>query len=281
MMERIRFIGLTLAMVFVLASQAATVAAAEAADEAAPAEPAADQGADVAAPTETPRIAPPPEEPFSIEAVVEDLKLKFEAGGTTMWIILFLSVLGLAFVLERGVRLRRGVIAPAGLAEQADRLWQQGRLDEIDALCGRHPRATLVKIIRFAIRHRTSPVGEVSAAAGDIAARDIGRHTMLTYPLMAVAALSPLLGLFGTVLGMMESFETVALAGEMGDPSLLASGISKALVTTAFGLFVAIPTLFFYHLFKLRTNFLASVLEEEASSLISSWFMKKETADAD
>jgi biopolymer transport protein ExbB len=99
---------------------------------------------------------------------------------------------------------------------------------------------------------------------------------MLTYPLAAVAGLSPLLGLFGTVLGMIESFEMVAIAGSMGDPALLASGISKALVTTAFGLFVAIPTLFFYHLFKLRTNYLAKLLEEEASTLMSEWLMQED-----
>ena len=61
----------------------------------------------------------------------------------------------------------------------------------------------------------------------------------------------------------------------MGDPSLLASGISKALVTTAFGLFVAIPTLFFYNVFRFRTNFLSRLLEEEVSGLVSEWFMKK------
>ena len=98
---------------------------------------------------------------------------------------------------------------------------------------------------------------------------------MLTYPLAAVAGLSPLLGLFGTVLGMIESFEMVAIAGSMGDPALLASGISKALVTTAFGLFVAIPALAAYHVFKLRTNYLANVLDREVTDLSSRWLLKQ------
>jgi len=103
---------------------------------------------------------------------------------------------------------------------------------------------------------------------------------MLTYPLAIVAVLSPLLGLFGTVVGMIESFEVVAVAGTMGDPSLLASSISKALVTTAFGLIVAMPMLFFYHMFKLRTHYLASLLEEEAGTLLNGWLLKKEDAHA-
>ncbi len=248
------------------------VALAAAAASAAPAEaPPAD--APAAAPD---AAAPPPApaaEPFSIQRVMEDLQQKFRAGGLTMWVLLFLSVLGLAFVLERLFRLGRRRIAPVGFPERADRLWQAGQYDELLQLC-RADGSTLAKVVSFVVRHRDAPIAEVNLATGDIASRDIGRHLMLTYPLAAVATLSPLLGLFGTVLGMIESFDVVAVAGSLGDPSLLASGISKALVTTAFGLFVAIPTLFFYHLFKLRTNFLASLLEEEASTLTSEWLMK-------
>jgi len=243
----------------------------------APAAPAGETAADEGGgpPAKATRAVARPQEPFSMKAAVEDLQQKFKAGGLTMWVLLFLSVGALAFVLERAFRLRRGVIAPSGLAEQADGLWRDGALDQLEALCTKR-RSTLSRIILFVVRHRHSPVNDISGAAGDIASRDIGRHVMLTYPLAAIATLSPLLGLFGTVLGMIESFEMVAIAGSMGDPSLLASGISKALVTTAFGLFVAIPTLFFYHLFKLRTNYLSKLLEEEASTLISDWLMTKE-----
>lgn len=221
-----------------------------------------------------------PGEPFSVEVVVQSLKAKFEAGGTTMWVILFLSVMGLAFLLERTFRLRRAAFAPIGLASAATKLWQEGRLDEIEKLCVRYRRSTLSKVIRFIMRHRTASLEAVNEAIGDIAGRDLVIHQMLTYPLLAVATLSPLLGLFGTVIGMIESFETVAVAGSMGDPTLLASGISKALVTTAFGLFVAIPALFFYHVFRLRTRFLNRVLEEEASTLVNEWLLRKEGGDA-
>lgn len=217
-----------------------------------------------------------PEEPFAIEAVVENLKAKFQAGGTTMWVILFLSVLGLAFLLERIFRLWPGRFAPAGMADAADRLWKEGRFEDVESLCRRRRKSTLSKVILFLLHHRDAPRDAVNEAAGEIAGRDLVIHQMLTYPLLAVATLSPLLGLFGTVLGMIESFETVAVAGSMGDPTLLATGISKALVTTAFGLFVAIPALFFYHLLRLRTRYLNRALEEDASLLITEWFLKKE-----
>lgn len=218
-------------------------------------------------------------EPFSVNAVLQDMKRKFRAGGLTMWFLLFLSVLALAFILERTFRLRRRLISPAGFAEKADELWKAGNIDELDALCKRFENSTIAKIVTFVKAHPDQTLGDISNVAGDIASRDIGHHQMLTYPLAAIGALAPLLGLFGTVLGMIESFETVAIAGSMGDPSLLASGISKALVTTAFGLFVAIPTLFFYNVFRFRTNFLSKLLEEEISGLINEWMlMKKEAA---
>jgi biopolymer transport protein ExbB len=219
-------------------------------------------------------------EPFSVEAVIQDMKRQWDAGGLTMWWILFLSILGLAFVLERAFRLRKKFIVPTGFADEVNRLWKAGKYDEIEKECDRHKKSTLSKIVRFMIHHRSYPPTDISQVAGDIASRDIGHHHMLVYPLVAVTGLSPLLGLFGTVIGMIESFETVAIAGSMGDPSLLASGIAKALVTTAWGLMVAMPSIFFFNVLKFRTNILANMLEEEASGLIHEWFMQKEGHNA-
>ncbi|HUT33131.1 MAG TPA: MotA/TolQ/ExbB proton channel family protein [Planctomycetota bacterium] len=367
------------------------------------AEPAGEAPPEKARPAAAKKAPEKPKEPFSIKAALEDLKRQWEAGGATMYAILFLSIGGLAFILERAFRLRRRAIAPEGLARRADKLWRAGRYDELEALCsrtspfltvddvldwpafcttlaggqgaaarllallpdeatglvqagakselkdsqkgavvkalnrilrspefyreedfhglslpkeagdllardpedlspaevqslnrlllhaalpgevaGRAKRrvSSLGRVIAFIVRHRGNPINDVSAAVGDIASRDIGRHMLLLYPLAPVAVISPLLGLFGTVVGMIEAFEVVATAGVMGDPSLLASSISKALVTTAWGLIVAMPTLFFYHLFKLRTNALAKLLEEEGSTLLTDWLMKKEEEEA-
>ena len=77
------------------------------------------------------------------------------------------------------------------------------------------------------------------------------------------------------IIGMIDTFETVALAGSLGDPAQLAGGISQALVTTGLGLAVAIPFLALYHFFKHRTASFGTQLEEQVTSLLSAWLMKK------
>lgn len=199
---------------------------------------------------------------------------KLPQGGTTTIVQILLSMLGGAFALERLFGLRRKAIAPAGLAQQANELWQAGKLDEIEKLCREHP-STLASIISFTVRHRTSSLADVSLIAGDIASRDIGAHMQRAYPLAVVATLEPLLGLLGTVLGMIESFDVIVRTGTLADPILLADGISKALITTAVGLIIAIPFLGLYHYFRSRTNSYATILEAEATELISEWLLTK------
>jgi biopolymer transport protein ExbB len=157
---------------------------------------------------------------------------------------------------------------------EADRLWKEHKYDEIEALCQRHKHSTLSKIVRFVVRKREENLEHLNEAIGEIAGRDFTTHQMFAYPMVAVATICPLLGLLGTVLGIIDTFEMIAIAGRMGDPSIMAAGISKALVCTAFGLVVAIPMLFIYHLIKLRTQYLHRGLEEDASLLVSNWFMK-------
>jgi biopolymer transport protein ExbB len=196
---------------------------------------------------------------------------KLRQGGTTMIFLLLASVAGLGYAIERLVNLRMGVIVPKGLAERADLLWQQGRYDEIEALPERS-KSTLARVLAVIARHRRSSMADVSMMAGDIASRDLRRHLQKAYPLAVVATVSPLLGLLGTVIGMIGAFDKVAAAGSLGDASLLGGDISKALITTGAGLTIAVPALVLYHYFKSRTNFFATVLEEEVSELLSSWY---------
>lgn len=199
---------------------------------------------------------------------------RLQQGGYTMFFLLFASVVAVTFSIERAVHLRRKAVYPDGLAEQADELWSRRRYDDIYALCDRYP-STLATIIRAFVRHRNCPSSELSVLAGDIAGRDMRAHLQKAYPIAVAATVSPLLGLFGTVIGMIEAFEIVAIAGSLGDASLLAGSISKALVTTAAGLVIAIPALSAYHFFKSRTNSLAMGLEGVVNELLSTWFMDK------
>jgi len=202
----------------------------------------------------------------------EELIATIKKGKTVGYVLIGISVFGLAFALERMFRLRRGAIVPVRVAAQADELWRSRKFDDIRDLCGRR-RSTLGRIILALVDHRDIDKGDIRTLAEDIGSRELRAHMQRAYPLAVVATLSPLLGLLGTVFGMIACFDTVALAGELGNPSLLADGISQALVTTAMGLVVAVPALALYHYFRNRTTQYALSLDEEVSELIRRWFL--------
>jgi biopolymer transport protein ExbB len=214
-----------------------------------------------------------------VKTVTQQWAQKLKEGGKTTVVQIVLSVIGFSYVIERLFRLRRVAIVPKGVAQEANALWQQGRYKEVEQLAESKP-CTLTRILAFVVKHRHNPVADVSTTAGDMAAQELAVHTQRAYPIAVIATLEPLLGLLGTVFGMIDCFDVVALAGSLGDPSLLAGGISLALVTTAVGLVIAIPLLYFYHLFKSRTNLYAAILEKEITTLIAEWLMRKGPDDA-
>ncbi len=197
--------------------------------------------------------------------------LKLRQGGLTMVFLLLASVAGVGYTIERLVCLRSGVIAPEGLGDKADELWRAGKWDELQALSEKS-KSTLARIIGLIVDHRHSSMADVSLMAGDMASRDLRRHVQKAYPLAVVATVSPLLGLLGTVIGMIGAFDKVSAAGSLGDASLLGGDISKALITTAAGLTIAVPALILYHYFKSRTNLFALMLEDEVGELIRVWY---------
>ena len=142
-------------------------------------------------------------------------------------------------------------------------------------MCEKH-KSTLGRVIQALTKHRDLVNGEISTLASDISSRELKLHLHKAYPLAVAATISPLLGLFGTVYGMIGAFDAVAQAHEMGDPSIMAESISFALMTTAIGLIIAVPSLAAYHYFRTRINIFALTLEEEVNELILNLFMKKE-----
>lgn len=185
-----------------------------------------------------------------------------KAGGWVMWPIIGGSIVAMAIVIERLLTLRAAKISPPGLAS---RVWQQIRE-------GKFNRDQLKSL------REGSPLGFILAAgiANARQGRDVMKqgiedagshvvHEMERYlnTLGTIAALSPLLGLLGTVLGMIEVFNVIALRGS-GEPAALAHGISMALITTAAGLVVAIPALFFHRWFMRRIDELTVAMEQES-----------------
>jgi len=199
---------------------------------------------------------------------------RLKHGGPASVVQIALSVFGAGFIFERLARLRRKNIAPDGLADEARKLWRAGKFDELEKLAESNP-STLARVIGFIARNRQSPMVEVSEVCGDMVSRELAAHYQRAYPLGIVATLEPLLGLLGMIFGMISTFETVAVAGSLGDASQLAGGISEALVTTGLGLAIAIPFLALYHFFKHRTASFGVLLEEQVTSLLSEWLMQK------
>lgn len=200
---------------------------------------------------------------------------KLKEGGNTALVQIALSIFGAGFIFERFFRLRRKFLVPDGLADRARELWRQGKFDELEKL-GQTDPSTLGRVISFIAKNRKSPMLEVSSICGDIVSRELSGHYQKAYPLGIVATLEPLLGLLGMILGMITTFETVALAGALGDATQLATGISEALVTTGLGLAIAIPFLALYHVFKHKTTQFGTLLEEEVTNLLSEWLMKQD-----
>ncbi|TVP77830.1 MotA/TolQ/ExbB proton channel family protein [Thioalkalivibrio sp.] len=190
-----------------------------------------------------------------------------KAGGWLMVPILLCSVIAVAIVLERIWALRRSRVVPRGLLLT---VWEQAQ--------GAGPGGG-VQLQRLRAR---SPLGQVLAAG--LAAQDHSREVMketieetgrrvahelerFLNTLGTIAMITPLLGLLGTVVGMIEVFNVITEIG-VGSPRDLAGGISQALVTTAAGIGVAIPTLIFHRYFRGRVDELVIEMEMEAVKLV-------------
>lgn len=206
----------------------------------------------------------------------QSVKTNWRLGGPTMYALAFLAVVGVASALDRILGLRRGRVAPAGLADTVNRLWQQEQYDKVISVA-RASNSSLGRAVVFMVEHRSNPYELINSGAEDIAMRDFEVHDRRNYPLSAVGTIAPLLGLMGTVFGLMGAFATIGVVGSMDEPSALAGDIGEAMITTATGLIIAVPTLGLYHYFSSRTSRYAGILGEEVTNLMHAWFLKRNT----
>ena len=190
------------------------------------------------------------------------------AGGVLIWPLLACSVLLWTLIVWRALHLQRQRFVAA------DQLYALARATQTGSGAGPAPDAA------GGIQMALLQVVAAGGSSGELDRRARAAVDCIAPPLdltRCLIQLAALLGLLGTVSGMMDAFATVAIAG-LGDVSVLGGSISKALVTTLVGLVVAIPSLFAYHFFKSRTNIFGVELEEEATEMISEWMMKKAPA---
>jgi biopolymer transport protein ExbB len=187
-------------------------------------------------------------------------------GGTGVLVTGALSVLALAVSFERLANFRTSKVAPQALADEALGLWRDGDYPSLAARAGAD-RSSLARVLEFLARHPHLPIEALSARAADIASTELRLQQQKAYALNVVATIAPIVGLLGTVVGMIEAFHVIAFNG-MGDPSLLAGGISKALVNTAAGLSVALPSLAMHHFFRNRMVNIGITLERQVGRLL-------------
>jgi biopolymer transport protein ExbB len=202
---------------------------------------------------------------FNIIAQVAD-------GGGAIGVTLGLSILFLAVTIERLVNFRARHIVPDGLIERVKPLWAAQEFGKLQQLLVDQD-STLARVIAYVVAHRHHGYAVVNSGAGDLASIELRHHQQKAYALAIVATVAPIVGLLGTVVGMIEAFHVIAFSEGMGNPALLAGGISKALINTACGLCVALPALAMHHFFKNRQAFFGLTLEKKINSLISEWFL--------
>lgn len=196
-----------------------------------------------------------------------------QAGGWVMLPVIVCSILAVAIIIERLWTLQDKRVLPRNLSKD---VWALVKADNLS-------RSQIERL------HDSSPLGQILAAGLNNRHRnrevmkesieDTGRHVVhelnrYINPLGTIAAITPLLGLLGTVIGMVNVFAAITTHG-VGDPGVLAGGISEALITTAAGLCVAIPSLIGYRYLRGRIDALVVQMEREALTLVEALLRKQ------
>ncbi|MBT7539264.1 MotA/TolQ/ExbB proton channel family protein [Pseudomonadales bacterium] len=189
-----------------------------------------------------------------------------QAGGWLMVPILLCSVISAAICVERFWTLRATQIVPKNLLVQ---VWNWIRSNEMDNKKLRELRAgsPLGQILAAGISNHKRGREQMKESIEEVAGHVVHEMERYLNTLGTVAAVTPLLGLLGTVIGMIKVFTAIKLEGT-GNAAVLAGGISEALITTAAGLSVAIPSLFFFRFFQRRVDELVITMEQEALKLV-------------
>ncbi len=188
-----------------------------------------------------------------------------EAAGWPIWPLIFASIIALAIIIERSYSLRNRLISPPNLLEQTlDNLKRHGlNEDTLRALAEGSPMGRVFASGLRSMNGSRELMKESLEEAGRSVAHELERYLTA---LGTIASVAPLMGLLGTVIGMIEIFGAQSPGGS--NPAKLAHGISIALYNTAFGLIVAIPSLIFYRYFRGKVDALLVEMEQQALRLV-------------
>ncbi len=212
----------------------------------------------------------PATDPASTMGMIENMQQLFDLGGPVVAILIVLSVIALAMILLKVWQFGRLGVGSSVDVSGALTAWESGEWPEARALAeaARGPTAHLLASAMRALALST-PEGAVREDAQRLAARELASFRTYLRPLDMISQTAPLLGLFGTVLGMIEAFRQLQSAGSQVDPSTLAGGIWVALLTTAVGLAVAMPVSMAVSWFEARIAREHAAMEDAVTALLT------------
>ncbi len=183
------------------------------------------------------------------------------AGGPVMYPLALCSIVTLAFAVERWLRLRRGAMGSRRFGESVVAALKSGGTKQALEVCATRKNA-LSRVLTASLERVGDGIAAVEKAFEDVGSQEVRRMNSSLRPFGIIVTLAPLLGLLGTVIGILLAFSNIALKQGMGKPELLAGGIAHALIATASGLTIAISALVVHSWFKGRIDSFQRDMEE-------------------
>jgi len=190
-------------------------------------------------------------------------------GGMMMYPIILCSIVAIAIILNRAYHFFRIRIDVSQFLSQIEQALQSNKID-IALKHAKNTRGPLSTIVEAGISNSQKDIAKWEKAISRVGTKELLKLEKNLRSLGIIAHISPLLGLLGTVTGMIKAFMKIQELGGKVDASVLAGGIWEALLTTAAGLFVAIPTMVAYHYFEGKVDNYATLMKESAT-LVSEW----------
>jgi len=183
-------------------------------------------------------------------------------GGIVMYILIVASLVSLTIIFERFWSLRASAVIPASDIAAVENQVREDNVEQALELC-KNNNTAMSRILWVALKNRGVKRSIMKEILEEVGRQEVAHLERFIGILALIAAISPLLGLLGTVIGMIEVFQVISVEG-VGKADVLAAGISKALNTTAAGMVVAIPTLVAYRFFEAKVNQYVIEIEQHA-----------------
>lgn len=198
---------------------------------------------------------------------MEKIAEAFQFGGIWMYMILIVSIIALGIIIERFYHLYKHNINGKALMGQVEKLIKHGNIERAIKLCNNAPNAALAKVVRAGLVRANKSEAEIMAAVEEATLEVVPLITKRIDNLPILANIATLMGLLGTIIGMIAAFSSLSAVSADKRQAALSKGIAVAMYTTAFGLIVAIPVLLFHILIQNLAKKIVSEIDEYSVKL--------------